>query len=284
MDHRTIKRNLPGFTDKQQTVELGRKLEKLVMCRSNGERPDPQLNEWLGCMPSRVREKLVEWDLIDPRRLAATKPLTEHVEDFHRFLLNKDNTGQHATQTQILKIIAICKYTYWSEMSGEEIYSVLAKMREGKHGISPQTFNYYLGAIKQFCTWMIRERRASESPVAHLQPLNARKDRRRVRRAFSVEELSWLLSTAPRQPAHGGMTGGDRTLLYRLAVETGLRASELQSLTCGSFNFDTHSPTVTVAAAYSKHRRDDVVPLRREMVALLQEYLRTKPPQSQCSI
>jgi len=55
------------------------------------------------------------------------------------------------------------------------------------------------------------------------------------------------------------MTGEHRYWLYRLALETGLRASELGSLTPESFDLD--AGTVTVAAAYSKHRREDVLPL-----------------------
>jgi len=164
-------------------------------------------------------------------------------------------------------------------MSANEVLRFLAKQREGKKGIGPQTFNYYLGAIKSFCQWMIREGRVTESPIAHLQPLNARKDCRRQRRAFSIDELQRLLTTtAQKASARFGMTGSERSLLYRLAVETGLRASELRSLTRSSFDLDAECPTVTVAAAYSKHRREDVQPFRRETADVLGIYLRTKTP------
>jgi integrase len=53
------------------------------------------------------------------------------------------------------------------------------------------------------------------------------------------------------------------------AVETGLRASELRSLTWASFELDGHPPTVTVKAAYSKHRRDDVPPLKPSLAQSL---------------
>ena len=51
-------------------------------------------------------------------------------------------------------------------------------------------------------------------------------------------------------------------MLYTLAVSTGLRAGEIRSLTPTSFDLDADSPTVTVAAAYSKRRREDVQPIR----------------------
>jgi integrase len=69
------------------------------------------------------------------------------------------------------------------------------------------------------------------------------------------------------------LTGEDRAILYLVALNTGLRANELASLTAGSFKLDGESPTVTVEAAYSKHRRRDVLPLRGDVVAALQEYL-----------
>ena len=46
-------------------------------------------------------------------------------------------------------------------------------------------------------------------------------------------------------------------MLYTLAAWTGFRKSELGSLTVRSLSLDTQPPTATVAAAFSKRRRDD---------------------------
>jgi integrase len=67
-------------------------------------------------------------------------------------------------------------------------------------------------------------------------------------------------------------------MLYRLAIESGLRAAEIRSLTRRSFDLDGDDPTVTVQAAYSKHRREDTVPLRPEMAARLQKHFANKHP------
>ena len=53
------------------------------------------------------------------------------------------------------------------------------------------------------------------------------------------------------------MNGPDRAMLYFVALETAFRWNELRSLTAGSFRLEGSSPTVTVSAAYSKHRRED---------------------------
>ena len=156
-----------------------------------------------------------------------------------------------------------------------DVHRALGCMRAGT---SAQTFNFYLAAFKQFCRWMVRDGRASESPVAHLDGLNVRADRRHDRRALSVDELRWLLSTTHGEPARHGMAGPERAMLYRVAVETGLRRGELASLTRESFALDGPEPTVTVGAAYSKHRRRDVLPLRSDTAAALRDFLACKMP------
>ena len=61
-------------------------------------------------------------------------------------------------------------------------------------------------------------------------------------------------------------------------METGLRAGELRSLTRASFDLDAEPPTVTVAAAYSKRRRDDTLILRPELADDLRAYLCSMAP------
>ena len=74
------------------------------------------------------------------------------------------------------------------------------------------------------------------------------------------------------------MTGPDRAMLYRLALETGLRWSELASLKRRSFDLKAKPPSVTVEASHSKHRRQDTLPLRKETARALEEYLADKLP------
>lgn len=73
-----------------------------------------------------------------------------------------------------------------------------------------------------------------------------------------------------------GLSGIDREMLYTTAGYTGLRASELASLSPGSFDFRSDPLTVTVEAACSKHRRQDILPLHRELAERLQLWIETK--------
>jgi len=73
------------------------------------------------------------------------------------------------------------------------------------------------------------------------------------------------------------MAGRDRAALYLTAVGTGFRAGELKSLTPQSFDLDGDPPTVTVEASYSKRRRRDVQPIRRDLAEYLRSLLAEKP-------
>lgn len=64
-----------------------------------------------------------------------------------------------------------------------------------------------------------------------------------------------------------------RARLYTVAFFTGLRRGELASLTPRSFKLGGEHPTVTVDAACSKHRREDVLPLHPDLLVLLREWL-----------
>jgi len=98
-------------------------------------------------------------------------------------------------------------------------------------------------------------------------------------RLLTVEEILRLLAVSRRGQTLYGMTGRDRETLYLLALETGLRWSELASLTCGNFDLASTPPTVTVETGYSKRRREDTLPLRARTTDVLAQYLDSKAPE-----
>ena len=51
-------------------------------------------------------------------------------------------------------------------------------------GRSVQTRNHYLKSAKSFTRWLVRDRRTSMDPLAHLSRLNVNTDRRHDRRAL----------------------------------------------------------------------------------------------------
>ena len=247
-----IRRRVAGFTDRRATEQRAAELERETDRRRVG--------------------------LIDRYAEHRKRPLTAHVDDWHKALCDKGNTRKHADLLagRLRKVLAGCRFTFWPDLSASKVQSWLSELRQ--NGASVRTANFYLQATKQFCRWCVRDGRAPDSPLAHLEGGNARTDRRHDRQAFTPDELRQLIGMAESGSVCYGVPGRDRAMLYRVPTETGLRSGELRSLTVGSFALRADPPTATVAAAYSKHRREDVLPIRPELADMLRAYFAGKLP------
>lgn len=78
---------------------------------------------------------------------------------------------------------------------------------------------------------------------------------------------------AQRGQAYREMTGPARALCYRLAVSTGLRFSEIASVTPESFVWSPGSATVNVAAGYTKNGDPATLPLPEDVAADLRRWV-----------
>lgn len=107
-------------------------------------------------------------------------------------------------------------------------------------------------------------------------------DRRHNRRALEPDEIRRLLEITATQPERFDLTGGERVMLYRLAVETGLRANEIRTLKVSSFDFGRC--TVTVESQHTKNHKEAVLPLRADTAAELKQFLAGKLPQARAFI
>lgn len=91
-------------------------------------------------------------------------------------------------------------------------------------------------------------------------------------RLLAIEELSALIATTWDGPVRFGMTGPERSMLYRLASEIPLTVENLRRLTPASFQLG-ESPTVTLVACSGVRRRQRVLPLRPETAEDLGSFL-----------
>lgn len=246
IDYKTAdgtRKRVKAFKDKGATAQLAAKLE--------------------------LEAEQAQVGIIDKYKEHRRKPLMRHLEDFTASLSNRETTARYVgmSYSKIRLIIGACKFVYISDISASKVQQYLAGRR--RQGLGLQTSNYYLRAIKQFCAWLVSDGRTGENPLAYLRGLNPNTDIRRKRRALTTDELDRLISTTSNGPLHHRLTGKERAMLYTLAVSTGLRAGELASLTWQSFDLSDSMPSVTVLAAYSKHRRDDTLPLRSDIARQL---------------
>jgi site-specific recombinase XerC len=205
-------------------------------------------------------------------------PLTDHLRDFRQFLEGKGNTDKHARQTctRVQSIMDGCRFVWLGDVSPSAVVEWLKNQRAaGRLGI--QSSNYYLGCIKSFLAWMVKDGRTDRNPLAHMSGMNAKVDVRQERRSLSPEEFALFLEASRKGKPNRKLTGEDRSMLYLLAANSGFRCSELASLRPESFDLAGNSPSVTVDAAYSKRRRQDTQPLPRDVATVLAEWLRGKP-------
>jgi integrase len=205
---------------------------------------------------------------------------TNHHSAFREHLNAKSNTEKHVqlTLSRLLAVLQGCRFQMLDDLNAGRVAIWLSDQR--KTGMGPATSNHYLSALKTFGNWLHKDRRHPENPFAHLNRVNARVDVRCVRRALVQEELARAIEAAENGEPFRDLTGDDRSVLYLLAAFTGLRSSELASLTDRSFDFRCEPPTLTVEAACSKHRREDVLPLHPQLAARLQVWLLKRREQS----
>lgn len=155
------------------------------------------------------------------------------------------------------------------------VEAIIARQARGR---SVQTANHYLSAVKQFCRWLVKNRRTAHNPVEHLEGGNVKTDRRHDRRAFTEAELTSILATAAgSERTFRGLTGRDRRLLYEVAMVTGFRAEEVSTLTPASFRLDDTPPVVILPARDTKNGDGATQPLHPDTAAAMREYLAGRP-------
>ncbi|MCH7686952.1 MAG: hypothetical protein IH899_09765, partial [Planctomycetes bacterium] len=136
---------------------------------------------------------------------------------------------------------------------------------------------------------------------ADVPKADAKADCRRKRRSLTEEELTRLLEAARCRPLLDAMTirrgpntgkaiakvsaerrleletlGRERALIYKTYLLTGLRKSELSSITVGQVYVGEPMPYLDLAAADEKNREGSQIPLRSDLVAELSQWIAEK--------
>lgn len=252
VDHTGKRRRKRGFTDKALTQQLAAKLEHDVMLRREG--------------------------LVDPKKerqiAVRQQPIGEHIAEFEKALKRRGSTEDHVKKT-LGRVRRVIKETGIETVNDIQVTVVEAALHELREtdGIGHRTYNHYVQAFDSFCRWLVPEV-VSANPLAGITKLNAETDVRHRRRALSTQEVAKLIESARDSGEEIQTYDGElRARLYLVSFLTGLRRSELASLTPASFNLTADQPTVTVEAKSSKHRKRDVLPLHPELVSLLSGWL-----------
>jgi integrase/recombinase XerC len=242
--------------------------------------------------------------LIDPKAeaLAAhgARPISEHLSDFEHYLSAKGTTEEaiDLLASRLGRVLAEAKIDTIADFSPTAILCAVDHLRTPSvlrpEGLSNRTANEYLRGARSFSRWLQRNRRSAVDELASLSLFNADADRRRVRRDLSSEEVALALAAArasqtvrvkrksrnaagERRVGYVTLSYPEREWGYRIAAESGLRSGEIASLTPESFDLRSDPPTIRVAAAYTKNRKEALQPIRPEFAADLGSWLAKKP-------
>jgi len=141
VDHLGTTRQITtGQRDKKTAEAIGRNIERLVRCRVSGEPLDPMTSKWLEGVSPKLRTALVKFGLLDAIRMAALRPLTEHVlgtadtPGWKQYLASKGNTPVHVNQhpKTVLRAFSGTGAVYWSDLSATRLMMWLNEQRIGK--------------------------------------------------------------------------------------------------------------------------------------------------------
>lgn len=255
-DENGKRRTLKGFADKAKSEQFAAKIEHEMDLRRRGL-IDPELDR------AAERRKV---------------PIEQHAKAYERSLANNSPRYIKLVIGRVLRIIAGCGFETMADVSEEAINDFLQKLAK-EEGIGHRTNNHYRQAFYSFCQWSVRTKRIAANPVAGLERLNNEVDVRHPRRALTSNEVARLIESARKSGKKIQCFDGEtRARIYQISVMTGLRRNEIASLTPRSFSLDSDPPTVTVEAAFSKHRRRDVLPLHPELVRMLRFWLAGMEP------
>ena len=106
--------------------------------------------------------------LVDRTADHRKRPLSEHVADW-RAALRSAGRGEDYVSLRVGRVEAAvdrCGFRFTPDLSQDRLDALLCRMREG--GLSVQTTNHWLAAVRQFCRWMADNGRLAGDPFARL--------------------------------------------------------------------------------------------------------------------
>jgi integrase/recombinase XerC len=251
-----IKKQCKGFSDKQESERLAFKLEEEARRRRSG-----------------LIDRNVE--ILEKH---ANQPIQAHLDAYLDSIRAKSRTDKHVrlTKSRIEAVLAQGQIGKLEELTHERVEQAILGLQSTKK-LGLRTVNHYILSLKEFAAWLVPERLPASS-LARLEVRNAAVDVRKKRRALTGEEISRLVDAArASSKSVQGYDGEQRARIYLLSYMTGLRQGEIASLTPQSFNLNDATPTYTVEAQHSKHRKKDVIALHPLLAELLKAWLPDYP-------
>ncbi len=206
------------------------------------------------------------------------RSIESHVVDYENKLKAAGRDPQYINETAkyIRQIAAAGGFEAAADINADAVFRFAADLKSRK--MSARTVQAHLTAIKGFTRWLAENSKIARDPLLSVKKPSPQADRRRERRALQPDEWAQLQFVTRTESARYGMTGKCRALLYELAIQTGLRAGELASLTCASLHLNGKEPYVVCRAGSTKNGKDARLYVSAPLAEELRKLVARKSP------
>jgi integrase len=206
--------------------------------------------------------------------------IEEHLANYEAKLIAAARDPKHISST-ISNIRTISKsegFTTASDITADGVNLYASRLKD--IGRSARTIQAHLTAIKSFTKWLVEHDKIARDPLSSVKKPNPKADRRKERRMLLHDEWHWLRSTTALGPIREGMSSMERVLLYAVAIQTGLRSSELRSITRNRLYLDGNQPSMTCKARSTKNKKDARRYIQPSLAADLLAHVTIKSPKT----
>jgi integrase len=205
------------------------------------------------------------------------RTITSHLDDYKAKLSAAQCNPRHIqnTETCIKAIVDAGNFEIAADITADGVNRYARDLRLKKRASS--TIHGHLTAIKGFTKWLATNHKLPRDPLSSVKKPNPQVDRKRRRRMLLVEEWQWLRNATASGPERFEIPAEERVLLYAVAIQTGLRSSELRSLTRGRLFLDQKQPFITCEAGSTKNRKAARQYIQPDLAKELQGFLESRP-------
>ena len=201
--------------------------------------------------------------ILEPKviRDAALRPLSAHLDDYLADLQKRNRAGRNGRGGRQLKmrvttLLTECRWNVAYHIDADSFIGWRSRQEK-----SARTLNHYLQATVSFLNWLERMGRIKANPLKFVRKIDERGQSRRVRRAFTDDELRQLVAGS-----------GWRGLVYFTAARTGLRREELRQLVWDDLRLEETVPYVRVRVVCAKNKTEEHVALVPEICEALRAH------------
>jgi len=191
-------------------------------------------------------------------REAAQSPLLDLISEYVNELTVLGRSADHLrhVNTRLRRLVRECHWTRLADVTPASFQS----WRKEQTTKAPKTLNEYLATLSTFWTWLRKQSRVSVNPFELVERTDTRGKERIQRRALSDAQVVQLLKAA-----------GKNQLAYMLPLYAGLRRNEVKTLRWSNLVLGESGGLLRIHAAVNKNRKEQALPLHRELAEVLQQ-------------